>query len=132
MCGRLFDKNECAYRRAIEWSQRPEEYVKRAGFALMAALALHDKNAPDERFLGFLPAVRRESTDDRNFVKKAVIWALRQIDKRSLDINEAAVNTAREIQGIDARSARWIASNALREFGSDKAIERLRSRRPRG
>ena len=83
VCSNLFDKTDCAHKKAIEWSFRKEEYVKRAGFALMAALAVHDKAAKDSDFLRFLPAIKRESTDERNFVRKAVNWTLRQIGKRA-------------------------------------------------
>jgi len=125
-CSNLFDKTKFAYKKAAEWTQRKEEFVKRAGFVLMAALAVHDKKAADEEFLKFLPIVKRESTDDRNFVKKAVNWALRQIGKRNLNLNAAAVKVAREIQQIDSRSARWIASDAIRELTSEAVQSRLR------
>ena len=125
-CGNLFDKTEFAYKKVNEWSLRPEEFVKRAAFALMASLAVHDKKAHDEAFLGFLPIIERESTDDRNFVKKAVNWALREIGKRNLDLNAAATESAGGIRRIDSRTARWIASDALRELASDKVQSRLR------
>jgi 3-methyladenine DNA glycosylase AlkD len=102
--------------------------VKRAGFALMAALAFHDKKEGDEGFLGFLPIIARESVDERNFVKKAVNWALRQIGKRSPALNEKAVEACREIQKTDSRSARWIASDALRELTSEAVQRRLQDR----
>ena len=107
-CSNLFDKTKVAYQKASEWSSRREEFVKRAGFALMAALAVHDKKATDSKFLAFLPAIKREATDDRNFVRKAVNWALRQIGKRNLKLNRAAVRTAKEIQEIDSRSANCV------------------------
>jgi len=122
-CANLFDKTPFAYRKAVEWSRRDEEYVKRAGFALMAALAIHDKSARDARFLKFLPAIRRESIDGRNFVKKAVNWALRQVGKRNTALNRAAVKTARKVRAIQSRSARWIAADALRELTSP-AVQR--------
>ncbi len=84
VCSNLFDKTKFAYPKAIKWSKRNEEFVKRAGFVLMAALAVHDKEASDKEFLKFLPIIKREATDERNFVKKAVNWALRQIGKRNL------------------------------------------------
>jgi len=116
VCSNLFDKTKSAHRKAARWSRREEEFVKRAGFALMAALAVHDKTASDAAFLKFLPLIRRAATDDRNFVKKAVNWALRQIGKRNAALNRAAISTAREIQQIDSRAARWIAADALREL----------------
>jgi len=93
---------------------------------LMAALAVHDKNAKDVEFLEFLPVIRRESVDSRNFVKKAVNWALRQIGKRNLNLNKKAIETAREIQRMDSRSAKWIASDAIRELTSKAVQERIK------
>jgi 3-methyladenine DNA glycosylase AlkD len=126
-CGYLFDKTPFAYRKALEWSEREEEFVKRAGFALMAYLAVHDKKAADERFIEFLPVIKREATDGRNFVKKAVNWALRQIGKRNNGLNEAAIEAVREIGQLDSKSARWIASDALRELTSDAIQRRLQA-----
>ena len=127
-CGFLFDKTPVAYQKAIEWSAREEEFIKRAGFVLMAALAVHDKKAKDEKFMEFLPLIKKESTDERNFVKKAVNWALRQIGKRNSNLNRAAIRTAEEIKGINAKSARWIAADALRELTSEKLQEKLAER----
>jgi len=126
VCSNLFDKTPFAFQKAFEWSKRSEEFVKRAGFVLMATLTVHDKKAKDEVFLKFLPLIKRESTDDRNVVKKAVNWALRQIGKRSIKLNEAAIETAKKIQGLNSKSARWIASDALRELTSDAVQVRLR------
>jgi len=126
VCSNLFDKTPFAHQKALEWSKRSEEFVKRAGFVLMATLAVHDKKAKDEEFLKFLPLIKRESTDDRNYVKKAVNWALRQIGKRNIKLNEAAVETAKDIQGLDSKGARWIASDALRELTSDAVRRKLR------
>ncbi len=125
VCSNLFDKTEFAYQKAVEWSSRKEEFVKRAGFVLMAALAVHDKKANDNEFLEFLPIIKREAVDDRNFVRKAVNWALRQIGKRNLNLNRAAIETAKEIQGIDSKAARWIASDALRELTGEKVQKEL-------
>jgi 3-methyladenine DNA glycosylase AlkD len=124
-CGNLFDKTEFAYRKAIEWAARDEEFVKRAGFALMAWLAFHDKRAPDEAFLEFLPVIKRESVDGRNYVKKAVNWALRQVGKRNPALNIMAIETAREIQATGSKAGRWTASDALRELTSEAVRERL-------
>jgi 3-methyladenine DNA glycosylase AlkD len=126
-CGNLFDKTEFAYRKAIEWAARDEEFVKRAGFALMAWLAFHDKRAPDEAFLEFLPVIKLESGDGRNFVKKAVNWALRHIGKRNAALNIMAIQAAEEIQAAGSKPGRWIAADALRELTSDKVQERLRA-----
>ncbi len=125
VCGSLFDKTRFAYQKALEWSGKREEFVKRAGFVLMASLAVHDKKAGDDKFVKFLPIIKRESTDDRNFVKKAVNWALRQIGKRNLTLNSMAVRTARGIQNLDSKAARWVASDALRELTDERVLERL-------
>ncbi len=125
-CRNLFDKTPYAFRKAVEWSKRKEEFVKRAGFAMMAELAVHDKEAGDEKFLRFLPIIKRESTDERNFVKKAVNWALRQIGKRNLKLNAAAIRAGKEIQRMDLRAAKWIAADALREMRSESVQRRLR------
>lgn len=126
-CSNLFDKTEFAHEKAVELSRRKEEFVKRTGFVLMAALAVHDKQAKDEKFLRFLPIIKREATDERNFVKKAVNWALRQVGKRNQNLNKAAVKTAKEIMEIDSKSAKWIASDALRELTSHAVQKRLKS-----
>jgi len=127
-CSNLFDKTKTAYQKAFEWSSRREEFAKRAGFALMAALAFHDEEAPNAKFLKFLKAIKREAIDDRNFVRKAVNWALRQIGKRNLELNRAAIRTAKEIRKMESKSARWIASDALRELTSVSVHKRLRER----
>lgn len=117
-CGNLFDKTEFAIRKAHEWSGRQEEFVKRAGFVLMAELAVHDGRAKNQTFLDFLPLIEREASDDRNFVKKAVNWALRQIGKRNLLLNRAAIETCKKIQLLDSRPSTWISADALRELRS--------------
>jgi 3-methyladenine DNA glycosylase AlkD len=126
VCSNLFDKTKFAHKKAIEWSKRREEFVKRAGFVLMAALAVHDKEAGDKEFLKFLPIIKSEATDERNFVKKAVNWALRQIGKRNLSLNGVAIKTTKEIQKIDSKAAKWIASDALRELTSEAVKKKLR------
>ncbi len=125
VCSNLFDKTDFAYQKAHEWSGRKEEFVKRAGFVLMAALAVHDKRAGDEKFLEFLPMIKKEAIDDRNFVKKAVNWALRQIGKRNRDLNKVAIETAKEILKIDSKAAKWVASDALRELTNEKIQKKL-------
>jgi len=124
-CGCLFDKTPYAWDKAMEWTGREPEYVKHTGFVLMAALAVHDKKTPDERFEAFFPYLVSHATDERNFVKKAVNWALRQIGKRSRQLNRQAVRAAQEIRKIDSRAARWIAADALRELTGDKVRGRL-------
>jgi len=126
-CG-LFARTPFAYPKAMEWSARPESFVKRAGFVLMATLAVHDKHAPDECLSQFLPVIAREAGDERNFVKKAVNWALRQIGKRSPALNGQAIETARQIQEMDSKAARWIAADALRELTSVPVQSRLQTK----
>ncbi len=126
VCGNLFDRTPFAFGKALAWSRRREEFVRRAGFALMASLAVHDKDAGADRFMKFLPAIARAATDERNFVKKAVNWALRQIGKRSRVLHGAALRTARQIQRLESRSARWIAADALRELTGPAVQQRLR------
>ncbi len=125
-CGNLFDKTPFAIGKAKEWCKREEEFVKRAGFVLMAELAVHDKQAKDKLFLDFLPLIIGGASDKRNFVKKAVNWALRQIGKRNPRLNRAAVSTALKIQKIESGATRWIASDALRELQSPQVLKRLR------
>ncbi|HEX5939474.1 MAG TPA: DNA alkylation repair protein, partial [Dehalococcoidia bacterium] len=127
----LFARTPFAYPKAFEWPGREEEYVKRAGFVLMAYLAVHDKRAPDDRIAEFLPLIEREAGDDRNFVKKAVNWALRQIGKRSLYLNNLALESGERIRAQGTRSARWIAADALRELRNEKQLERLRAKETR-
>jgi 3-methyladenine DNA glycosylase AlkD len=128
VCSNLFDRTPYAWDKAVAWSARSREFVKRAGFVLMAALAVHDTTAPDERFKKFLPLIEREAVDERNFVKKAVNWALRQIGKRNRALNRDAIATAKRIRKVDSRSARWIAADALRELESDAVRQRLNKR----
>ena len=128
VCMNLFDKTCLAYLKAVEWSAREETFVKRAGFALMASLAFHDKKAKDKDFIAFLPIIKREAADERNYVKKAVNWALRQIGKRNAVLHKAAIKTAQKIQKIDSRSARWIASDAIRELTNPTTIAKLKKK----
>jgi 3-methyladenine DNA glycosylase AlkD len=126
VCDNLFEKNQLAWKKIIDWSEREEEFVKRTAFSLIACLAWHDKKASDEEFIELLPVIIREATDERNFVKKAVNWALRNIGKRNLKLNEAAINTAKEIQRLDSKAAHWIAADAIRELESDAIQSKLR------
>lgn len=126
VCMNLFEKTPLAEKKIYEWSLREEEFVKRASYALIACLAWHDKEASDEAFTQYFPVIVVGATDERNFVKKAVNWALRNIGKRNQALNKEAIEVAKEIQGIDSKSARWIASNAIRELESEKIQERLR------
>jgi len=112
----VFDRTRYATDMVERWSDRKAEYVKRAAFSMIAGMAVHRKELPDEVFLEFLPIIVRQATDERNFVRKAVNWALRGIGKRNQCLCCAAVSTAKQIAKIDSRAARWIASDALREL----------------
>ena len=125
-CCHLFVFCEPAWAKAVEWSRRDEEFVKRAGFALMAYLAYRDKSAPDAKFLRLLHIIEKHSDDDRNFVRKAVNWALRNIGKRNVRLNRAAIGAAERIRRQNSRPARWIAGDALRELHSAAVQVRLR------
>jgi 3-methyladenine DNA glycosylase AlkD len=128
VCSNLFQKTAYSNKKAVEWSGRDEAFVKRAGCVLMARIAVADKKAADETFIALLPIIQREADDERNYVKKAVNWALRQIGKRNLNLNAAAIQTARDIQQSDSRAAGWVAFDALRELQSDAVQERLRQK----
>ena len=125
-CANLFEKTRFAYRQCIEWSSREAEFFKSADFGLMARLAVSDKKAEDKEFERFFLIIKREASDNRNFVKKAVNWALRQIGKRNSALNRKAIATAEEIQQMDSRSAKWIAADAIRELTSEAIQERVR------
>lgn len=116
VCLHLLRKTPFAHELAVAWSRRKAEFVKRAGFTLMATLAVHDQTAPDRVFRSYLSRVEAEAHDDRNGVKKGVNWALRQIGKRSASLETPAIHTAKRIYRQETRSARWIASDALREL----------------
>ena len=114
-----------AYGQAMIWSSRQEEFVKRAGFVTMVNLAIHDKGAPDEKLETFFPVIVQEAWDERNFVRKAVNWALRQLGKRNQSLNKKAIKVAFEIKNQGTSSAKWIANDALRELTSMAVIGRL-------
>jgi len=124
-CMKLFRLTPFAYQKIFQWSESEEEFKKRAAFALIAVLAVHDKKSPDEKFEQFFPLIIKESLDNRNYVKKAVNWALRHIGKKNIALNKKAIITARKIKKMDSKSAKWIASDALRELESEKVQERL-------
>jgi 3-methyladenine DNA glycosylase AlkD len=130
VCQNLFERSPYAWRKIRAWATREEAFVRRAAFALLACLAWHDKEAGDARFIQALALIKRAATDERNFVKKAVNWALRNIGKRNLALNRAAIAAAREIRQTDARAARWIAADALRELAGP-AVQRRLKRAPR-
>jgi 3-methyladenine DNA glycosylase AlkD len=129
VCMNLFDRSPLALKKISDWSAREEEFVKRTAFSLIASLAVHDKEADDQKFLDLLSVIKREASDERNFVKKAVNWALRSIGKRNLYLNKAAIDAAEEIRQIDSKSARWIASDALRELQGDSVQKRIKDKK---
>ena len=126
VCMNLFEKVPFAWQKILEWSRREEEFVRRAAYALIACLAWHNKEAPAERFIQLFPVIKEGATDERNFVKKAVSWALRNIGKRNARLHRAAVQTAKEIQQMDSKAARWIGSDAIRELTGETAQKRVR------
>ncbi len=125
-CNNLFVYSRHAYDKAIEWHTSKKEFTKRAGFVLMAVMAVHKKEFADTIFEGFLPLIKKEAADERNFVKKAVNWALRQIGKRNVRLNRIAIKTAEDIYKIDSKSAKWIASNALSELTNENIRIRMK------
>ena len=124
-CGELFDKTPFVTKKIHEWSTREEEFVKRAAFALMAWQAVHDKKRDDQDFLPYLALIEREAKDARNFVKKAVNWALRQIGKRSAALHPYALKLAEKLAADQDKTARWIGADAVRELKSEKVTKRL-------
>lgn len=128
VCSHLFDKFPGAYEKGFEWIERDEEFVKRAGFVIIAALSVHDKKMPDEKFEVWLDKIIEKSDDERNFVKKAVNWLLRQIGKRNLTLNKKAIKVAEKLKQSTSKSARWIGSNAYIELTSETVKNRLQSK----
>lgn len=127
-CANLFEDTPFAWEKALKWSSSKSGFVKRAAFSLMARLAVSDKKAADADFDRFLPVILKEADDDRTPVKKAINWALRQIGKRSLELNRKAVRAALGMKKLDSKSARWIASDALRELNDEAVVSRIRGR----
>jgi 3-methyladenine DNA glycosylase AlkD len=127
VCSNLLDKTPFAYKKVFEYSNRKEEFVKRTAFTMMACLSVHNKEIKDPELEKFFPLIEREAVDERNYVKKAVNWALRQIGKRNKNLNKKAIEVAKEIQIVDSKSAKWIASDALRELQNEKIQSRLAS-----
>ena len=124
-CFDLFDRTPHAFRKVAQWSSRREEFVKRASFALLASVALHDKKADDAAFRRCLPLIERAATDERNFVKKGVNWALRAIGRRNSALHTAAVEVARGLAESEAPAPRWVGKDALRELASAAVMRRL-------
>jgi 3-methyladenine DNA glycosylase AlkD len=128
LCFHLFDRTPHAWRKIAQWSRSRDEFVKRAAFALLASVALHDKDAPDAPFLAALPRIERAAGDERNFVKKGVSWALRGVGRRNRALHGPAVAAARRLAASDAASARWVGKDALRELTSPAVTKRLKGR----
>ncbi len=129
LCGSLFDKSPLAWKKVYDWADRDEEFVRRTSYALIACLAWHDKEAENQKFIDTFPLIKNASTDDRNFVKKAVNWALRNIGKRNSKLNKKAIKLAKDIKKIDSKSARWIANDAIRELESEAVQNRLKKKK---
>lgn len=125
LCFHLFDKTPHAWSKIAKWSDSRAEFVRRAGFALLASVALHDKTAPDRPFLDSLQLIERAATDDRNFVKKAVSWALRGIGKRNPNLHAAAVTLAHRLAKSNGAAARWIGKDAIRDLATPATRRRL-------
>jgi 3-methyladenine DNA glycosylase AlkD len=129
-CTSLFDKTPFAWKKVYDWVNRDEEFVKRAAFSIIAGLSVHDKKSPNENFEKLFELIIRGSTDDRNYVKKAVNWALRNIGKRNISLNKKAIKVAKQIKNIDSKIAKWIANDAIRELTSIKIQERVKEKSP--
>ena len=127
-CTSLFDLTPLAWRKVVEWAERDEDFVKRGAFSLIAGLTVHDKKASDKKFEQFFPLIKKHSIDERNYVKKAVNWALRNIGKRNLALNKQMIKLSKEILRIDSKSAKWIASDAIRELTSKKIQKKLHNK----
>jgi 3-methyladenine DNA glycosylase AlkD len=120
LCFHLFDRTQHAWEKIEKWAGRREEFVKRAAFALLASVALHDKKAADAPFIRSLPLIEQAAADERNFVKKGVSWALRGIGKRNAALNAAANKLAKRLAGSPNAAARWVGKDALRDLQSSK------------
>ena len=128
-CNNLFRKTPFALEKAMLWSSSEKTFIKRAGFAMIAILAVHDKRADDEMFLEFLERIKEKSDDERNFVKKAVNWALRNTGKRNRILNKEAIKAAKEIYKTGTKSGKWIAGDALRELQGAAVQRRLKAKK---
>jgi 3-methyladenine DNA glycosylase AlkD len=128
-CNNLFGKTPFAIEKSFQWVEREEEFVRRAGFVLMAVLSVHNNEMNDEQFIAYFSIIERYSGDERNFVKKAINWALRQIGKRNINLNKEATSVCNRLLESNSKSAKWIANDALRELTSDKVLVRLKSKK---
>lgn len=128
VCFKLFDRTPYAFDKVTQWSARRDEFGKRAGFALLACVALHDKDADDKPFARCLPLIEKAASDERNFVKKGVSWAVRAIGRRNLALNVAALKVVRRLEQSEETACRWIAKDALRELANPKVQAQLARR----
>jgi 3-methyladenine DNA glycosylase AlkD len=126
-CTSLFDLSPFAWKKVFEWAEQKEEFIKRGAFALIAGLSVHNKKANNNRFEEFFPIIKKHSIDERNYVKKAVNWALRNIGKRNLVLNKKAIELSGELLKIDSRIAKWVGRNAIKELTSSKIQNRFKS-----
>jgi 3-methyladenine DNA glycosylase AlkD len=129
VCFKLFDQTPHAYDKVAQWAERKEEFQKRAAFALLACLALHDKEADDKTFTKLLPLIEAAAADERNFVKKGVSWALRAMGGRSVKLNAEVVEVAKQLKASTNSAARWIGSDVLRDITRPVIARRLARRR---
>jgi 3-methyladenine DNA glycosylase AlkD len=133
-CFTLFDRSPHAWKVIPKWVKEKGEFQKRAGFVMMACLAGHDKTAKDAPFLKFLPMIERGASDDRNFVKKGVSWALRGIGHRNPALHAAAVKTATKLSKSDDATERWVGRDALKDITRPAVVKKVRAKatsRPR-
>lgn len=125
VCGNLFDKTKYPYKKIVQYAKDEREFVRRTAFTLMATLAVHDKTACDAQFLPFFLLIEKYSGDDRNFVKKAVNWALRQIGKRNATLHPIAIALAEKLETSENPARKWIGKDAVRELKSDPIVKRV-------
>ena len=124
ICMNLFKKLPFAEKKIKEWAKREEEFVKRAAFSLIACITVYDKDKPDNEFIKFFPLIKKAATDERNYVKKAVSWALRNIGKRNKSLNKEVIKFAKKLEKTDHKSARWIAKDTLKDIQKEKITKR--------
>lgn len=129
VCFHLFDRTPLAYEKVVSWAARKAEFEKRAAFALLASLALHDKRREDAAFLSTFALMKQAASDERNFVKKAVSWALKGVGQRSLLLHQRAVTLARELSASSDKTERWVGKDALRDLNADKTLARLQRKK---
>jgi 3-methyladenine DNA glycosylase AlkD len=125
VCMNLFEKMPFVQKKIKEWSKRKEEFVKRAAFSLIACIAVHDKKITDDELTKFFPVIKNAAMDERNYVSKAVSWALRNIGKRNKNLNKEAIKFAKELESTDSKSARWIAKDTLKDIQREKVKKKF-------